>query len=118
LAKPPGRNQKDPAKVKIKSILFILKQPHCVQLAKKVAKDNPVGSMTQKKILWYDNCNVISTELSDFLECKKPFNPLDFLTELQRSFANISIRDLIGFSVLLFLIGNVVALTGIVMFAH
>jgi short-chain fatty acids transporter len=32
--------------------------------------------------------------------------------------ANISIRDLIGFSVLLFLIGNVVALTGIVMFPH
>ena len=32
--------------------------------------------------------------------------------------ANISIRDLIGFSVLLFIIGNIVALTGIMLFPH
>lgn len=32
--------------------------------------------------------------------------------------AKISIRDLIGFSVLLFLIGNVVAITGIMLFPH
>lgn len=32
--------------------------------------------------------------------------------------ANISIRDLIGFSVLLFIIGNIVALTGIFLFPH
>jgi short-chain fatty acids transporter len=32
--------------------------------------------------------------------------------------ANISIRDLIGFSVLLFFIGNVVAIAGIMMFPH
>lgn len=32
--------------------------------------------------------------------------------------AKISIRDLIGFSVLLFIIGNIVAITGIMMFPH
>jgi short-chain fatty acids transporter len=32
--------------------------------------------------------------------------------------ANISIRDLIGFAVLLFIIGNVVAVTGIMLFPH